>query len=271
MLMVVLILLIGFSLISFSSADESNNTAPTLYQDFGEIVLRNDLTYRLNLSEHYSDPDAEELTYQILESEGLTIVFNSDEMVITANADFLGLSVVRIRVNDTYVTRTDDISVYVTAANPPPPEDETNATGGDNSNESDNSTEEVNVSENSPPEIVEGQEENVSALSGENVSLSVVASDADEDELSYSWYVDGELVYEEGNEYEFSGLSVGEHLISVLVNDGTSTIEKSWNVFVEEGGEIELWLVIAGVIFVIILIAVVIYMSTGIRNGRGDI
>jgi len=263
--MVVLVLLIGFSLISFSSADESNNTVPILYQDFGEIVLRNDLTYRLNLSEHYSDPDAEELTYQVLESEGLTISFNSDEMVITANADFLGLSVVRIRVNDTYVTRTDDISIYVTAANPAPPENETNTTGGNNS------TEEVNVSENSPPEIVEGQEENVSALSGENISLSVVASDADEDELSYSWYIDGELVYEEGNEYEFSGLSVGEHLISVLVNDGTSTTEKSWNVFVEEKGRIELWLVIAGVIFVIILIAVVIYMSTGIRNGRGDI
>jgi hypothetical protein len=256
--MIILILSFGLSLVSATC--ESNNSAPQLTLEFEELVLRNDLTYHLNLSEHYSDVDtADNLSFEVVDNGNLSIDLNYDDLTITA-PDFVGTTEVKVRVNDSCVSKSNEFTVYVTDANPT--EEETTKEENETEDEVINLTE-SEEEENTAPEIASEQESSFTITFGEDVSLSFSATDLEEDNLTYSWYVDGELSFEEGVNHDFSDLAVGEHIILVKVSDGTSTTEKSWNVIVEEPIKVALWLVISGVVFVFVLIFVAFKMFSG--------
>ena len=65
------------------------------------------------------------------------------------------------------------------------------------------------------------------------VSFSVVASDLNDDELSYSWKLDGVEVGNEDNvEYQTTYEDSGSHTVKVSVSDGLFDSEKIWSVTV---------------------------------------
>lgn len=74
----------------------------------------------------------------------------------------------------------------------------------------------------------------VSLKETEKISFQVIASDLNNDDLSYSWKLDGEDVGE-GNifTYETSYNDGGSHTIKASVTDGISTVSQLWSITVE--------------------------------------
>jgi hypothetical protein len=118
------------SLITFVYA----NDPPTQIKILDEIILREGIKLSINLSEYYTDPDGDNLTYSIVKEGNVTIVITKDEMLITPKTDFQGITTIRLRISDTNVTITDEITFFVLNDNPPP-------TTTNNTTEETNSTE----------------------------------------------------------------------------------------------------------------------------------
>lgn len=72
-------------------------------------------------------------------------------------------------------------------------------------------------------------EEKVSIREAENVEFSILASDLNDDELTYSWKVNGEEVSTDEQFYfETNYEDAGSHTVKVDVSDGNTEISKSW-------------------------------------------
>jgi len=125
-----LLIAILLSLITFVYA----NDPPTQIKILDEIILREGIKLSINLSEYYTDPDRDNLTYSIVKEGNVTIVITKDEMLITPKTDFQGITTIRLRISDTNVTITDEITFFVLNDNPPP-------TTTNNTTEKTNSTE----------------------------------------------------------------------------------------------------------------------------------
>ena len=71
----------------------------------------------------------------------------------------------------------------------------------------------------------------LSLLETESVDFSVAASDLNNDPLSYTWKLDGEVVSEDSSyNYQSDYDSAGTHTVKVDVTDGTSAASKIWSV-----------------------------------------
>jgi len=68
----------------------------------------------------------------------------------------------------------------------------------------------------------------------ESIDFRVLASDLNNDELSYEWFLDGEKV-QDGQEFSYDTTynDAGKHKISADVSDESATISLDWNVDVE--------------------------------------
>ena len=115
---------------------------------------------------------------------------------------------------------------------------------------------------------------NSSIIQGEERVFYVIASDVDEDNLTYFWVVDNiYVVGEEKNIFAYVGREPGNHIIRVEVSDGKIGIEESWmvNVIDEdyevaeiiEEGRVEgwYWKVLGLLLIVAIIIGIFILVS----------
>jgi hypothetical protein len=93
---------------------------------------------------------------------------------------------------------------------------------------------------------------------GETIVLKVNASDEDGDELTVTW-MEGDKVLGTSSPFKLSGLSEGEHAITVVVDDGTDSTEDTITVLVEDEGIIRAMGYV--VVFIIVLLAAVIMYS----------
>ncbi len=78
---------------------------------------------------------------------------------------------------------------------------------------------------------------NLSTYENRNVNLSVNATDAEGDEISYSWFVNGVLTGEDSHSYEFTLSTIGHHVITVYASDGFLNNMTYWNVTVKISGD----------------------------------
>jgi hypothetical protein len=83
-----------------------------------------------------------------------------------------------------------------------------------------------------PPEY------NIFTYENRNNTFVVDATDAEGDELSYSWFFDGVLIGENSNTYEHVYTLIGNHTITVLVSDGFLNNVTHWNVTVKMRGDV---------------------------------
>jgi len=68
----------------------------------------------------------------------------------------------------------------------------------------------------------------------EDLEFYVEAVDGDKEELSFVWKFDGEIVGEENSgDYYLDYNSAGEHLLELVVSDGTLSTEKEWTINIE--------------------------------------
>ena len=70
--------------------------------------------------------------------------------------------------------------------------------------------------------------ENSSIMPGESRVYYILASDVDEDNLTYIWKVDNKIVNFSGNTYNYVGGQPGNFIITVEVSDGNFNVSKSW-------------------------------------------
>ena len=79
------------------------------------------------------------------------------------------------------------------------------------------------------------EQDTLSIKETESVEFNVTASDANKDELSYQWILDGKKV-KDGQEFTYitAYSDAGTHKINVLVSDGTKETSKEWAVNVEK-------------------------------------
>jgi len=90
----------------------------------------------------------------------------------------------------------------------------------------------ITVLPNQAPEFTEliPSEMEVLMNLGETMTFAVNATDADNDPLTYTWLLDGVEVAT-GNEYNYTA-EEGSHVLTVVVSDGTVSIEHAWNITV---------------------------------------
>ena len=93
----------------------------------------------------------------------------------------------------------------------------------------------VKRKEENPKIDIYAPEDLVYAAEGSIIFFNVSASDLNNDELSYEWYVDGEKSVEGRNfAYQISYNDAGTHKVKIIVSDGLYDAGMEWEVAVED-------------------------------------
>lgn len=95
----------------------------------------------------------------------------------------------------------------------------------------------VNAVNDAP--VAELAEQHIFVREDQVPTLSVSASDLDGDELSYEWTGSGVIATPNAASTQVSGLVPGEYAFTVMISDGTDTVEKNMQVSVTEAPEVE--------------------------------
>jgi len=92
----------------------------------------------------------------------------------------------------------------------------------------------IGDSANSPPEVVDSHpaEGTIRILPYEDVTFSILATDADSDDLYIRWYIDNEFL-QESEELEHSFNLEKEYEVRGVVDDGEFNVPEVWNIVVE--------------------------------------
>ena len=173
---------------------DNKNQAPKLSED--KISVKE--TQTINLKEIVSDPDDDPLSFKF------NSPFDSNGEWQTGFDDG-GSFVTVFEVNDGEFTEMFRVEVSV-------------------------------LNTNQAPEIIstfyDGKILNIEE--DETLEFDVQAVDGDNDELSYHWKFNGEIVGEgSSGEYYLDYESAGEHLLELVITDGTLSTENAWTIIVE--------------------------------------
>lgn len=100
--------------------------------------------------------------------------------------------------------------------------------------ETDNDYSSVNIRVTRPPEITDVEPATGETFKdGDTITLRANATDADGDDLTYTW-MEGDTVLGIGQELNISGLPPGEHTITLIVDDGTSSTSQEFTITIEK-------------------------------------
>jgi hypothetical protein len=201
----------------------SANSVPISIKEFDEIILKQGISRIINLSEYYEDPEGDEITYEITNTTGITINLVLDELEIFPEEGFFGVSNMNIKISDSENTMTNLIWIYIL-------EDEEN----NSSNETNSVNEENSTNINHPPTLIMNQDKRIIKKVGEEIILSVNASDIDGDNLNYFWYINDIRI--QGNSFNktFKNLEIGQHIITLETSDEKNIIISSWTIIIEK-------------------------------------
>jgi hypothetical protein len=197
------------------------NDAPHIAQEIEDIELDEDFSdYTLDISNVFNDPEDDILAY--------SVVFEEDEISVEIEGEELILSSIENWNGTTEVTLIADDNVATTR----------NRRKINNSRESEEISFNVIISAvNDAPVIDEfsPEETNFEISESGDYTFSVVASDVDNTELFYSWFVNGEDIdlNEAEHVVEISAEYNGDYLVEVVVSDGTLEVSQNWNVEID--------------------------------------
>lgn len=176
------------------------------------ITIKEDGKYRdLDLKKYMMDPDNDPLTVEYSPNPNLIIVVKDDLLTdIMPYPDWYGETAVMFIPKDGSGTSSEEafiLHVIVEGVNDEP-----------------------KIKEYSPEGDIEISE-------GDYVELSVDATDIDNDELNYTWYLDNIAIYEgidvDAITYESNYTSAGKHILKVIVSDGEYEAVHTWNLTVK--------------------------------------
>ncbi len=192
----------------------SVNDAPTVAGSLEKMAFDEDIVYETtgSLKNVFKDVDGDSLEFSAeFDSAQVDIVFNNDgSVVVTPARDFFGKVPVTFIATDTGgLTARYRTNVTIENVNDQPFLKSYEPT----------STKGVNLDE------------------GETQTFSVVAQDNDNDQLEYTWNLDGRLQDAEGAEFEYAAdyKAYGTHKLTVVVSDPAATrVELTWTIKVTD-------------------------------------
>jgi len=178
-----------------------------LYSTISNITLSKNENSTLDVSLYFWDIEGDELSYSSSSSPNLTIYFNESVATISPDHNWEGLATIIFKVHDGNIsTSANNISVTVGPVS-------TNNAPSINSYSPTSSSKDI--------------------TDQETQAFSVNASDADNNTLSYSWYVDSvKESSASSSSYTYTDKEDGVHTILVAVSDGITTTNKSWTLTV---------------------------------------
>jgi hypothetical protein len=250
---------------------EEINHSPNLTEDFEDFMWPKNTNYSVDLFDYFEDPDEDELTFRTNYIENISVEIDEDRwLVLIPDNNFTGIRELWIYANDSELeTRSEkiDIGVFEEVIL-------------DLEIVNDTNTSQENGTINNIPQIINFSEFPSNNITGRgNISFFVNAIDPDEDELSYKWYLNDNLVGENITKKIFNNLSDGENIIKVDIDDGKDKISKIWNVFIKKdkspnGGRIFLAIIIliAALISIVIILMIVSLINENKENiGKSNI
>lgn len=225
---------VTLTVVDTGSPQQQNQSSTNQRPQFTDVIpnqtkYKNGGSWNLDLGDYATDDkdSKDQLTWSVsnVDTSLLEAVVNSDNKRInfTPKKDKVGNDTITITVKDTgNLSASQQVSIFIL--------DDT--TSGSSSNQS-NSSEEIIKEENFPPDINNILPDNTKNLTlSEEQVFRVSASDQDNDKITYRWYLDdSELKDQIMNTYVLdpTTLSNGTHTLKISVNDGKSTISKTWN------------------------------------------
>jgi hypothetical protein len=180
------------------------NDPPFIADEFFDLTTNKNTNITINMSEHFEDPDPlNELSYTLFASQ-FTATQDGDMLTIAPEKDWEGSEEVTIRATDGSTVLESNVFS-------------------------------ITVGENSAPTIRSTSHNDQTTISpGENIDLSITLEDAEDDQLSYTWFIDEDEQTETTNTLSFSSLIEGSFNIKIEVSDGSNTISQEWTVTVGE-------------------------------------
>ncbi|MEK6922419.1 MAG: putative S-layer protein, partial [Nanoarchaeota archaeon] len=176
------------------------NRTPLLIRNIGDKNTDEDISFEINLRDHFVDPDDDALTFSYRDGDNLNIVFNNGRATITPRLNWNGETFLTFKASDGELhVESNEFIVSVNPVNDAPVLD---------------AFDDITVEENEVVEIIAN------------------ADDADDDQLAY--YINDERFEKEGNIFRWATgiFDSGEYLFRVNVTDGRLWDEKNVRVIV---------------------------------------
>ncbi|MBR9705761.1 hypothetical protein GOV14_01880 [Candidatus Pacearchaeota archaeon] len=271
-----------------------NNEPRFIDSECGELEIIKDGEGSIDLDDCFDDEDDDDLDYRFREGTNknkITVTeMSGNKLKIKPDVGWTGSAEVFVYADDSYIEQSGTIDVEVVE------ETSSNTNTNTNSNTNPGSNTNPSGTPNSAPcgngvcssgETCTGcpqdcgnctEEEfririprpsgnDTTIFVGEDGSFSIANTDYD----SIKWYVNDDVVQEEGNEYLIKGEEKGGYTLKVeIIKDG-KTESREWRVTIlddEEGiargwdlGEIVLWVIVVVIIIIILLIVILIIVQ----------
>jgi hypothetical protein len=199
------------------------NQAPYTIQPMPDLAADEDFTpIVINLSDYFADDDGDNLTYSvshnssevsaIIDNHVLTInpvlnYYGTSTLTITADDQFSPVASLHRSILNNRDTCTDSFVLTINSVNDAPV-----------------------INSFSPTDTTITLEQN------EIQAFSVNASDV-EDDISYSWYVNGVNQNVSSNTFEYQFTSANSYEVKVAVTDSIAVVEQIWAVFVSTSND----------------------------------
>lgn len=184
------------------------NDAPTVSQVITPIVFNEDTTYnQLNLSDHFTDPDlpyGDHLTFSHTATVGFSIQIQNAQVTITPNANWFGAQTLSFSATDSQnLMVSTNVLITINPVNDAP---QITTIFPDSST--------ININVN--------QEQ----------LFTVIAIDADNDDLSFQWSLNNQILPNTNNQLLTSFPDAGTYTLNILISDGQLNAQHSWTIIV---------------------------------------
>jgi len=185
------------------------NDAPTVIGDLGDVVMNEDTIFKTEVPLGYifNDVDGDPLTYGVVRPVNMEVGIDDENLVsIAPHGNWHGTEEVTITASDGCETARYILEVVVRSVN-----------------------DKIEVVSTAPDDMVTIDE-------GENVTFSIEARDADGDEQSYTWYMNGRMMVSGTDpKLGFSAdfMSAGTYDVVVIVSDEFTEVEHQWKLKVQ--------------------------------------
>lgn len=184
------------------------NDAPVVSQIIAPITFNEDTTYsQLNLSNHFTDPDlpyVDHLTFSHTATVGFTIQIQNAQVTITPNANWFGAQTVSFSATDSQnLMVSTNVLITINPLNDAPQI---------TTIVPDSSTINLNVNQDQ--------------------LFIVIALDADNDNLTYQWTLNNQILPNTDNQLLTSFPNAGNYTLSIQISDGQLNAQHTWTIIV---------------------------------------
>jgi|GEM_PF-2342658 len=190
--------------VNFDNSLPTENTPPEQIDSL--VYVETNVPTDIDLNDYFYDAEDDAMIYSFVPSSvtGITITsLSNNELTLTPQLNFVGQRNLSVTVSDGQESVVGKLEIYV----------------------------DYNL-ENSPPVIDSFSPSTTSVILNTSQSkvFSVSASDAEEDDLTYSWSQGSLNLSSTTNSLTFVSSALGPTTISVSVSDGINEVSYSWNV-----------------------------------------